>query len=153
MEFVNHPYTEIVWQAWVNQTVFAMPYYADSIAPFRVKALDYSYDIAHLICTDGTYEDSEQFVSLSMLQCLLEGKTIDHQQIFLYANRWFDDDGVPHYHGIYSSHSTIEEAQANTQFNVLDIPVDLVYQALDIDDLYTYLHDVNENADSENDPE
>jgi hypothetical protein len=53
---------------------------------------------------------------------------------------------------VYSKYQSIEEAKRNVKFSMLDVadsPVDIVYQATDEDDMFLYLHDVNQNANKD----
>lgn len=141
-------YDAEVYEAWDKGTIFTMPFFGDSAAKFRVHGLDYAYDVAELVCVEGDYEGEKQSVSFGVLKRLLNGEGIKAAQ-YRYVNRWFDENGVPHFFGVYSKYPTIEETQRNVQFSAIDTPVDIVYQAVDEDDMFAYLHDVNRNQDNE----
>lgn len=59
-----------------------------------------------------------------------------------YVNRWYDDDGVPHYFGLASTQPTIEDANKYIKFNVIAVPVDIVYGPCSEADMHEYMADM-----------
>jgi hypothetical protein len=144
-------YPEVVESYFEKQSSFEMLYY-DGMHSFRIKSLDFGYDAASIICIDDSaYRDEEQAISLNRLEDILLAKETPPLR-FIYVNRWHDEKGVPHYHGVYSKYPTLALAQKHTVFTALAIAVDLVYQAESEEDMFAYLADVNRNSgnDSEN---
>lgn len=139
-------YSEIVYNAWDNGTIITMPFFGCESCQFRILGLDYAYDVAELECISDAYEGEKQSVSFAVLEQLLMGGTLKQAQ-YRYVNRWFDADGIPHYFGVYSKYPTMEETQRNIRFSSIDVPVDIVYQAVDEADMFEYLADVNTNRD------
>ncbi len=68
---------------------------------------------------------------------------------YYYVNRWYDDEGVPHYHGIITTWPTLKEAQANVRFNMLAVSVDLVYGPCTEQEMFEYMGDVLANPPSD----
>ena len=136
-------------QAWQDHTIITMPFWADSAAQWKIHGLDFGYDVAEMVCISGDYINERQSISLAKLLRLLGGEDIG-TVTFRYVVRWYDDDDIPHYFGIYSKYSTIAEAKRNTVFRLIAInrEPDIVYQALDEDDMYKYLGDVSRNQDN-----
>jgi ABC-type glycerol-3-phosphate transport system substrate-binding protein len=100
----------------------------------------------------GTYHMPEGFAVVECPLCAatwrhLWGAGIIHNiRVYWYANRWFDESGVPHYFGIQTEEATIEEARQAVKFNVIAVDVDLVYGPCSLTELYAYLADVNQNS-------
>jgi len=67
---------------------------------------------------------------------------------YWYVQRWYDDHGVQHYHGVRSKYNNIHDAQKHMKFNLLASPVDLVYGPCNnVIELSGYLSDVNNCVD------
>jgi hypothetical protein len=136
-------FAEIILRYFENQLEFRMPFY-NGIHIFKIKSLEFGYDSATVICQTEPYKDIVQAISLSRLEDVLLGREIPPMR-FMYVNRWFDEVGIPHYHGIFSVYPTLVLAQKHTVFTMLDVPVDLIYQATSEEDMLNYLEDVKRN--------
>lgn len=147
----NQHYPPRIIQAWRCRIPVFMPFYGDACAEFIIHGLDFGYGVAELECVNGAYKDLRQSIALPLLHQLLDGIPLSTQATFYYVCRWFDADNVPHFFGVYSKYATLEEAQRLTRFHMIDVPVDLVYQAIDEDDMQNYLSDVNRNDSAEHD--
>lgn len=73
------------------------------------------------------------------------------EQIWWYANRWYDEQGIPHHFGIQTSSTTLRTANSEVKFNMIEAPVNFVYGPCSYDELMEYMHDVNVNADKPDD--
>lgn len=95
----------------------------------------------------------DEFAVIHCPQCDIDWRhTADYDvRVYWYVNRWYDEAGTPHYFGIQSPEPTLALAQQKTRFNAIATSVHLVYAASDLDDLHTYLDDVNRNPQSGND--
>lgn len=145
-----NPYHPLIHEAFEQQTSFCLEFLGDT-PNWRIHGLDFGYDVAELVALDTVYVGERQFVSLGFLLRLLSGDTLP-PLAYRYVCRWYDEKNIAHYFGIYSKHPTIEEAQKHTKFNMIGVPVDIVYAPMDETDLYSYLADVLNKTD-DNDPD
>lgn len=95
----------------------------------------------------------DEFASIHCSQCDINWRhtTEGDVRVYLYVNRWFDEQGNIHHFGIETEHSTIELARRNVRFNLIATPVDLVYAAENEADLFEFLADVSLNHGTEDD--
>jgi hypothetical protein len=60
-----------------------------------------------------------------------------------FVNRWYDEDGVPHYFGIHApAYNTLAAAQKAVKFNVIDTPTDIVYGPCSLQECFDFMRDV-----------
>lgn len=143
------PHNPIIWDAWKNKTEFRMEYHG-VICIWEIWGLDFGYDIADLLCIGGIHLDSRQCISTLKLLEILSGNELE-QVTFRYVNRWHDDKGVPHHHGVLSKYATLEEAQANIKFNMLDVDTNLVYGPCTEDEMYEFMGDFIDETNDDSD--
>lgn len=60
-----------ILEAWENGTLIKMDFYFDEGLHWRIRGLDYGFDIAELECVEGHLDGMRQCVSLSRLLDML----------------------------------------------------------------------------------
>jgi hypothetical protein len=90
----------------------------------------------------------DEFAVLECPTCGIDWRhTADEDvRVYWYANRWHDENGVHHF-GVQSTAPTIELARQDVQFNCIAVPVNLVYAAQNIDDLFEFMGDFIDNSE------